>query len=79
MASHTRNVAGYKLKQISRAVYEQTLEDGSNRWFVHFRMPGHTKELYWRYTELFNDDETPKHTSKNKFDTLTDAVLAANK
>jgi len=75
--THYRNVAGYKLRQIGRAVYEQTLPDGKLRWFVRLRVKG-TKKDFWRYTKTFNEGETPQNVSR-KFDTLTDAVIAANK
>jgi hypothetical protein len=71
MTSHTRNVDGYKLKQISRGVYEQTLDDGKRRWFVRYK-------TYWKYTSLFNAGETPKQESNKRFRTLTDVVIAAN-
>jgi hypothetical protein len=73
--THVRNVAGIQLKQISRAVYEQTYPDGQRRWYVRFKV-GDTEKIVWHVTMKFK--EKPTHQYTQPFETLTDAVMHYN-
>ena len=74
---HTRNVAGYKMKKLTNAVYQQDLTRGKRRWFIRF-ITRNKKGFHWRYTPPFEAGEAPQDTSLKSFPTLTDAVITAN-
>jgi hypothetical protein len=72
---HTRNVAGFKLKQVTRYAYEQILADGKRRWFIKFKKAG-GKGFAWGVTRSFTDEV--RYVNAKRYPTLTDAVLATN-
>lgn len=73
---HTRNIAGFKLKQVTRYAYEQDCGNGRRRWFIRFKKSD-GKGFIWAMTRIFTDEV--QYLNHKRYATLTDAVLAANK
>ncbi|MEO1289078.1 MAG: hypothetical protein AAFV93_15040 [Chloroflexota bacterium] len=73
---HTRNIAGYQLQQVTKAVYKQVFQDGTYRLFIKFRRK--RNQFVWRYTQVTDDESFPDEWSIKSYPTLTDAVIAVN-
>lgn len=73
---HTRNVAGFKLKQVTRFAYEQDLGNHKRRWFIKFKKAG-GKGFVWKVTRAFTVEV--RYVNQKGYPTLTAAVLATNK